>query len=284
MRMLCLLLLALSGPYFCLGQIMTEGPQKGSLLIIGGAAKDSVFVPIFKELAGGTDKEIVVIPTAGDDRSIGVDPTMERYKRMFKKFGFTKITVLHTRDPKVADTDAFAAPLKTASGVWFYGGRQWRLADSYLNTKVHKELKGLLERGGVIAGSSAGATILGSYLIRGDTKTNTIIMGDHEKGMGFVRNVAIDQHLLARNRHFDMFELLSQRPDLLGIGLDENTGILVQGSEFEVVGKSYVAIYDGSRWSRERDTTYTLGPQQREFYFLKAGQKYNMKRREVVKN
>ena len=121
------------------------------------------------------------------------------------------------------------------------------MADSYLGTATHEALKDLLERGGVIAGSSAGATIQGSYLARGDTQTNTLMMGDHEEGLGFVTNVAIDQHLLTRNRQFDLFEIVEHRPELLGIGLDENTGILVQGNQFEVLGASFVAIYDGKK-------------------------------------
>ena len=281
MRYLIVLFLAVIFQ-FSFGQTITTGPENGTLLIIGGAAKDSVFMPVFKSLVGSVDKEIVIIPTAGDPERIEKMDDFGVYKRMFLKFGFTKLTVLHTNDPETANTDEFIQPLKTASGVWIYGGRQWRLADAYLNTKTHQALNDLLERGGVIAGSSAGATIQGSYLIRGDTKTNTIIMGDHEEGLGFIKNIAIDQHLLARNRHFDMFELLAHQPELLGIGLDENTGIIVKGDEFEVVGKSYVAIYDGTRWSRERKTTYNLPPYQREFYFLKSGQQYNMKERKVI--
>ena len=269
--------------HFSYCQKVTEGPSRGTLLIIGGAAKDSVFMPIFKELVGGEDKEIIVIPTAGSDRALDADPTYQRYQRMFQKYGFSKISVLHTRNRDEADSESFAEPLLTAAGVWIYGGRQWRLADSYLDTEVHRALRALLDRGGVIAGSSAGATIQGSYLIRGDTRTNSIIMGDHEEGFGFIKNVAIDQHLLARNRQFDMFELLPHRPELLGIGLDENTGIIVRQDVFEVVGESYVAIYDRTRWSQERDTIYQLAPDSREFYLLKPGHMYNMKTRKVVK-
>jgi cyanophycinase len=134
----------------------------------------------------------------------------------------------------------------------------------------------------VIGGSSAGATILGSYLARGDTKENTIMMGDHEEGLGFITNVAIDQHLLARNRPFDMFEILEKRPALLGIGLDENTGIVVTKDQFEVVGESYVVMYDGTRWSQERDTIYQLSPGSKEFYLLKRGMKYDLKNKRVI--
>ncbi|MBT8218272.1 MAG: cyanophycinase, partial [Bacteroidia bacterium] len=166
--------------------------------------------------------------------------------------------------------------------VWFSGGRQWRHADSYLNTKTHEAFWDVLNRGGVIAGSSAGATIQGSYLARGDTKANTIMMGDHEAGLGFMTNVAIDQHLFARNRQFDMFEILDRKPELLGIGLDEDTGIVVQGDRFRVFGNSYVVVYDRTRWSRERDTIYHLPQGSKEFYLLKRGEEYDLSKRKIV--
>ena len=131
--------------------------------------------------------------------------------------------------------------------MFFGGGRQWRLADAYLNTRTHTELLALLDRGGVISGSSAGASIMGSFLVRGDTETNTRMMGDHLVGFGLLKNVGIDQHLLRRNRHFDLIEVIEAHPELLGIGLDEDTAIVVEGDRFEVIGQSYTAIYDNQR-------------------------------------
>lgn len=261
----------------------TTGPESGTLLIIGGNADDDFFIPIFKELAGGDNAEIVIIPTALDDESVSIDTNFIKLIRRFEKYNFKKISVLHTRNPEEAQSTDFVEPLHTATGVWFQGGRQWRLADSYLNTLVHLEIYGVLHRNGVIAGTSAGATIQGSYLARGDTKSNTIMMGDHEEGFSLIKNIAIDQHLLARNRQFDMFEIINKRPELLGIGLDENTGIIVRGNIFEVVGKHYVAIYDRTRWSEERDTIIKLPRESKEFYFLKTGEKYDMLNRKVTK-
>ncbi|MCH7875259.1 MAG: cyanophycinase [Gemmatimonadetes bacterium] len=244
------------------------GPANGSLVIVGGAMRDTAIVRRFLDLAGGTDAPIVVIPTAG---------TADRYGRFwpglrqFKALGATNLSVLHTRDRAVANSDEFVAPLRAARGVWFSGGRQWRLADTYLDTKVHDELWALLERGGVIGGSSAGATIQGSYLARGDTRSNTIMMGDHEEGMAFLRNVAIDQHLLRRNRQFDLIEIIEAHPELLGIGLDENTAIVVRGDAFEVMGQGYVAIYDHER---QLDSGG-------RFYFLAPGDRFNLKTREA---
>jgi cyanophycinase len=256
------------------------GRENGTLLIIGGAASD-IFYEKFKELVGGAEAPIVVIPTAVTSDILSPED-LERFRNSFIERGFSNVTVLHTRDPEEANREDFVEPIRKAKGIWFSGGRQWRHADSYLNTLAHKAFFELLDRGGVIAGSSAGATIQGSYLARGDTRKNTIMMGDHEEGLAFISNVAIDQHLFARNRQFDMFEILDHRPELLGIGLDEDTGIIVEGDKFSVFGSSYVAIYDGTRWSAERDTIYSLPKGSRDFYLLSEGQKYDLKNRKVI--
>jgi cyanophycinase len=236
------------------------GPANGSLVIVGGSMRDTNIVDRFIELAGGPDAPIVVIPTAGEredyaDSNSGL--------RAFRNRGATNLTVLHTRDRSVANSTEFVQALREAAGVWFGGGRQWRLADAYLGTRTEDELWRVLERGGVIGGSSAGATIQGSYLVRGDTRTNTIMMGDHEEGFGFLKDVGIDQHLLRRNRHFDLVEVIEARPELLGIGIDENTAIVVQRDTFEVLGQGYVAIYDSQRMVGDVGRFYFLAPENR---------------------
>ena len=246
------------------------GPTRGSLVIVGGALRDPAIIERFLDLAGGADAPIVVMPTAG---------TADDYDqfwpglRGFKAAGATNLTVLHTRSREEANTDDFVQPIREARGVWSPGGRQWRLADAYLDTKVHEELWALLGRQGVIGGSSAGATILGSYLARGDTKTNTIMMGDHEEGLGFLRNVVIDQHLLRRNRQFDLIEVIEAHPQLLGIGLDENTAIVVRGDDFVVIGQSYAVIYDHERRLDSGG----------RFYFLAPGDRFNLNTREAFR-
>ena len=248
----------------------TSGPERGSLVIVGGGMQDLGILVRFGELAGGLDAPIVVIPTAG-----GADNYDQSWQglQQFRDAGLTNITLLHTYDPAVADTDAFAGAIQQAQGVWFTGGRQWQLADAYMNTKVHEALWDLLNRDGVIGGSSAGATILGSYLARGDTSGNTIMMGDHEEGLGFIENVAIDQHLLRRNRHFDLIEIIEEKPELLGIGLDENTAIIVQNNKFEVIGQSYVAIFDHNRMLDSGG----------KFYFLRIGDQYDLLSRQALR-
>ncbi len=239
------------------GAAQQVGPANGALLLVGGNLQDPAIVERFLDLAGGTDAPVVLIPTAGGAESYG---QTWRGVDAFRAAGARDLTVLHTTDRDTANSPAFVAPLRRARGVWFGGGRQWRLADAYLHTRVHDELQEVLARGGVVGGSSAGATILGSYLVRGDTRTNTIMMGDHEEGFGFLRGVGIDQHLLRRNRQFDLLEVIRARPDLLGIGIDEDTAIVVRGDRFEVIGRSYVAIYDHERRLDSGGLFYLLAP------------------------
>src|SRR5262245_56163151 len=134
---------------------------------------------------------------------------------MFKEFGATNITVLHTTDRKVADSEAIVTPITTARAVWFPGGRQWRLADSYLHTRTQREVERVLERGGVVGGSSAGASILASYMVRGARENNYIMMAPgYEEGFGLIKGVAIDQHMLTRNRQDDLEEVVARHPDV----------------------------------------------------------------------
>ncbi len=272
-------------------QRISKGPENGHLVIVGGSLSDPAIYAKFLDLAGGPDAEIIIIPTAGSDEYLLDAKGMEMIEKRFWENGIKNITFLHTRDPEEANTDEFVKPIKEADGLWFTGGRQWRLADSYLNTLTHKEILNLLDRGGVVGGSSAGASIMGSFLVRGDTKTNVVMMGDHQEGLALISNCAIDQHLLALNRQFDILEILEAHPKLLGIGLDENTAIVLHADTFEVIGESFVAIYDGTEckfirdkedWSIERPEISPLPAGSERFYLLGPGRKYSIKERKVV--
>lgn len=279
--LISLMLIALF-QYTCLNaqqKPITEGYKNGSLIVIGGGRLNQTIMDEFKTLAGGENAKIVVIPTANvinnQIDSMGIKATFESYR-------FKNISILHTSDPKEANKASFVQPIKEATGIFFTGGRQWRIADGFLNTKAHDAMFKLLDRGGVIAGSSAGATIQGSYLARGDSKNNQIMMGDHEEGLGFISNIAIDQHVIARNRQFDMFSILKNKPELLGIGIDESTAIVVKGGSFKVIGESYVIMYDNSFWSREGSDLKELPQNNKLFYYLRSGDHYNLRERKVI--
>ena len=263
-----------------------HGPEKGSLIIIGGGQITPEIWAKFTELAGGVDKaSIVVITAASGDSAAYNTKSVELVKSETK---IKNVTLLHTNDLAEANSEKFIAPLKKATGVFFVGGRQWRIADSYLNTLTHQAFFDVLERGGVIAGTSAGASIQGSFLWRGDTSGAQILVGDHTQGLAFLKNSAIDQHFLKRNRPFDLVDLIKVAPQLIGIAIDESTAVLVQKDNLQVLGKSYVAIYDyntivgnGAKHvvDNKEDFTASSGP----FFFLHEGQKYDLAARAVIK-
>jgi cyanophycinase len=252
-----------------------KGPEKGALVIVGGGRVGPEILTRFFDLAGGRDVPLVVIPTAA-----GADSYPDDWSglKMFKDFGVTNITVLHTKDKSVADSEAFVRPLTTAKAVWFPGGRQWRLVDSYLHTRTQREVERVLDRGGVVGGSSAGASILASFMVRGSKENNYIMMASgYEEGFGLIKGVAIDQHMLTRNRQDDLEEVVAKRPDVLGIGIDESTAIVVRGQQFEVTGASKVAIHDGRIVESER--------QQRngkKYFFMGPGERYDLTKLERI--
>jgi cyanophycinase len=275
-----LLVLAFAG---CIcAQEPEYGPAKGTLVIQGGGSDVGTGIfETFINKAGGLGAKIVVVPTAGGNRN--ADGSVKVYKEEdvvapWKKRGVVNVRMLHTHDPKVADTEEFANVLRDASGVWFVGGRQWNIVDSYANTLTLREFRKVLERGGVIGGSSAGATIQGDYLVRGAIAGAQIMMtpeAEHEHGFAFLRKAAIDQHINTRNRWDDLIPVIKKYPNMLGIGLSEGTAIVVTGDRFEVIGKWKAAIHDNTR---------VYQPWEKPYYVLSPGDVYNMKTRTVEKH
>jgi cyanophycinase len=260
------------------------GPPNGTLVIVGGSTfgLPITIIEKFIELGGGVDGKFVIVPTAngnfdgtGDDKTVRVYVESQVISFWLTR-GLKNVKMLHTHDPKIADTVEFAKVLSDATAVWFTGGRHWNIVDSYAGTLTYREFHKVLERGGVIGGSSAGATIQGEYLVRGDTSGNHIVMTEepnHQKGFEFLRRSAIDQHIDARNRWDDLIPVIKKYPNLLGIGLSEDTAIVVTGDQFEVMGKSKVAIHDNTR---------KYPPWKKPYYLLGAGDTYNMRTRRVV--
>lgn len=257
------------------------GPARGTLVIVGGGSLDGTgIIEKFIQLAGGPDASVVIVPTAAGNRTS--DGIIREYKEeneiaAWLKRGLKNVRMLHTHDPKVANTEEFASVLRAANGVWFNGGRQWNIVDSYMNTLTYRELHKVLERGGVIGGSSAGATIQGDYLVRGAISGSDVVMTpepEHERGFNFLRKSAIDQHINTRSRWDDIIPVIKKYPSLLGLGLSEGTAIVVTGDKFEVMGKWKVAVHDN---------THLYQPWEKPYYVLSPGDVYNMKTRKIEK-
>ena len=246
------------------------GPRTGSVMVVGGGQQGPEVFATFIELAGGPDALIVDVPTAGGD-SINTAES----GRGLKSAGARNVVVYHTTNRTVADADSFVAKIANARGVWFDGGRHYRLVNSYAGTKSERAFQAVLDRGGVVGGSSAGASILGDYLVRGAPSNDNRLFNHPQylKGFSYLRGVAIDQHVVARERLPDLHDsLTSRRPDLLGISEDEGTVWVVRGDSAEIIGRNKAFVYNG------RDANDPGKP----FLTLRSGDRYNLATRRVV--
>jgi cyanophycinase len=209
-------------------------PNGGALVICGGGRIPDSVRDRFFELAGGHRARIVVIPTA----SIYADePRTLLTLDPWKKRGPASVRLLHTRRCEVADDPEFARPLTEATGVWIGGGRQELLAQAYLGTEVERQLLALLQRGGVIGGTSAGAAIMTRVMIEeGKAKAKLA------QGFDFLPGAVVDQHFMKRNRVSRLLGVLEDHTDLIGFGIDERTALVVnvRDSRLRVLGDSYV--------------------------------------------
>lgn len=277
--------LARREPAFPPQEIPPSKLESGSLVIVGGGGMPKDVTEKFIELAGGPDAPIVILPTAvppvADDGK-----SARREGSFFERAGAKHVTVLPQRTKAEVESPEFEAALKNAKGVWFGGGRQWMFVDCYAGTKAEALLRDVLRRGGVIGGSSAGATIQGDFLVRGSVLGNEEMMAEgYERGLAFLPGSAIDQHFAQRKRFADMTSVMKRHPQLLGIGIDEATAVVVQGETAQIMGRGNAHFYDyRARANGENSGGNIAVPlaDAPDFTSLKAGEKFNLLKREKI--
>lgn len=246
------------------------GPARGTVVVVGGGAMGPEVYKAFIDAAGGPDAIILDVPNAGGTDTVGANTG-----QAWRSAGAKNVVVLFTKDRKIADSDSFTAIIKKAGGVWFEGGRQFHIVQDYGGTKTERAFMDLLDRGGVVGGSSAGASILGDFMVRGAPSNDNMIMDypGYEKAFGYLRNVGIDQHVVARSRLPDLADsIITRYPNLLGISEDEGTAWVIRGDTARIVGRNKAFVYNG------KDATDPGSP----FLTLHPGDRYNMNTRHVM--
>jgi cyanophycinase len=254
----------------------SSGPAAGTLIVDGGGGVEPV-VRRFVELAGGRQARIIVFATGPSSVRFGpqnviLNPDWPRDRHEWSDYqnylemwlGVDAVQVLHTRDRAVADSEAFVAPLRSATGVYLIAGNAGRYVDAYLGTRTQSELMQVLARGGVIFGSSAGAIIQGSFVVRGSPDKPLLMAPGRTTGFGFLKNVAINPHLTSAQRDTELVNVVDAHPDVLGIGIEDDAALLVRGNRFEVIGTGRAAIYDNVR----HEGTW--------YYWLKPGDRFDL--------
>ncbi len=249
----------------------------GKLIIVGGGTMPDSLFEFFAQHCGGKDQPIVYIPTATSDEQY-IQEGGHLVK--FTSRGFTNLATIHTRDKVKADDPQNIALLKKAKGIFFGGGDQDLIAAAYGGTQLYKEMLALLARGGVIMGTSAGATIMGALLVGGDARKDLTKNYPFQPAFSFIQNVDIDQHVLARNRQFDLIPVIENHPTHLGVAIDESTAIIVESNQFKVWGNSYVMVYDAKEWEKQKSK---WGKVVKPFTMLSSGQAYDLMTHQVKK-
>jgi cyanophycinase len=240
------------------------GPARGTVFAVGGGIVPEVLTK-FLEAAGGPDALIIDVPTAGENGQFGPPASTVSPAAKWKAIGAKNVLVLHTLDRKIADSDAFVEPIKRARGVWFDGGLPEAIPQSYMGTKAEQEFRNVLERGGVVGGTSAGAVVLGTIFENG-MRLRDGPWPAFTDGFNFLRNVAVDVHVRAPAPA----TFMSSRPDLLRIAADEPTAWVVRGDNAEIIGSGTAYVY--------RDDPQNPG---KGYITLHPGDRYNLATHEV---
>jgi cyanophycinase len=183
--------------------------SRGTLVICGGGDVSDDVMREFIDAAGGENARVVVITTASETAD---SDEIEEELEFWREQALARLTVLHTRSRDTANDLEFASPLSDATGVWFVGGKQAWLADTYLGTLSEQMIHSVLKRGGVIGGISAGAAIMSSVMIR-DGEAHAQV----GRGFGLLPGTVIDQHFVARNRQERLMGALAAHPGLVGL-------------------------------------------------------------------
>lgn len=263
--------------YFCRIQIIAIPnfmlKNKGTLIPIGGNEDkgieeneqytlefidEGILYHVVRE-AGGTDASIVIIPTAS---SIPVE-VGENYLEAFSTLGCTNVTVLDIRSKADAEKQASVDLIKKANCLMFSGGDQSKIKNRIGGTEIHDIIKHRYknEKGFVVAGTSAGAMMMSEEMIAGGSATEAFIKGavTMYKGLSLVPGLIIDTHFIKRGRFGRISEAVAQFPNLIGIGLAEDTGMIIKNSKCRVIGSGMVIIFDGRRIKHNKHKELKVG-------------------------
>ncbi len=275
--------------------------RKGTLIPIGGNEDkgidanemytlefidEGILFHVVKE-AGGPEANIVVIPTASSiPKEVG-----DNYLTAFSTLGCKNVEVLDIRSKKDSEKQHAIDLIKNADCVMFSGGDQSKITNKIGGSTIHKILleRYQNEEGFVIAGTSAGAMAMANEMIAGGSATESFIKGAVKmyKGLCLIPEVIIDTHFIRRGRFGRQSEAIAKHPNLLGIGLAEDTGMIIKnGNECTVIGSGMVIVFDGSKITHNNEKVLKEGTPMTianlTIHVLSNGDQYNIENRKVT--
>ncbi len=263
-----------------------EVPQR-RLIAIGGAEDKLGATRILRRFvaeAGGSEARIVVCATAS---ALGPE-IVELYDRLFRKLGVAEVVSARPRDRREADKQEHADAAALATGIFFTGGNQMKLAAAIRGTRFGDAVVAAYDSGVIVGGTSAGASVVSEHMVGFGTPgaQPKFRMVAAAQGLGLLPGVIVDQHFSQRERFGRLINLVASSPDLLGIGLDEDTSILVTDeTDLEVIGKGSVFCVDMRTALTDAATARGTAPLMisgAAIHFLPNGARFDLTSRALV--
>lgn len=254
----------------------------GDLIIIGGAEDKEGDKEILKKVCNSINKsnDLILIATIATEYP---EEALNKYKKIFKNLGVKNIRGLNIKDRKDSEKEENINLIKCADLIFFTGGDQLRITSLIGGTSIYRELKLAIEKGCTIVGTSAGASVMSDVMVvEGEDEESprkcTLKMA---QGLGFVKSIMIDQHFAQRGRIGRLLSGIAQNPEVLGVGIDEDTALIVKDDgRAEVLGSGAIYFLDASNitYSNVSEQNYNeiLSMFNIKLHVLKEGDKFNL--------
>ena len=263
---------------------MPDSKKAGTLVIIGGGEDKVEERSILREVAKLAHGKLVLATVASEEP----DGYYDEYRDCFEQLGIKELRHLYIADRAESTNEEKLKLLDGVDGVFFTGGDQLRISSQIGDTAFETRIHEIYNAGGVIAGTSAGASVMSEImLIRGSNSESHRVGDIHmAAGLKLMRNVIIDQHFAERGRIGRLLGAVAINPRILGIGIDEDTAIVVRGGEFYVLGSGAVYVIDGSHVNcsniteSDSDSKRTLSIYDVRLHVMSKGDKFDMSTRQ----
>ena len=255
-----------------------------TLIAIGGGELEKsqdVLDKFLSLIKKAKDARLVVMTIATSEPESAAD----KYNRLFRKNGVEHVSIVDVSQRDDSFKELSLKKVREADGLFFTGGDQLNITSLLGGSTLHNAIYERIKDGIVLAGTSAGAAMMSnSMIVSGRSDTSPKVGGvEIAPGMDLLSSTIIDTHFSERGRHGRLLTAIAHYPQDLGIGIDEQTAIVVRGSEFKVLGKGVVTIMDGSQmrhnnlpYRRDDETVGLFGV---DIHVLPAGYKYDLKKR-----
>jgi cyanophycinase len=252
---------------------------EGPLIIIGGHEDKEGDMIILSEVAKRLGNGRLVLATMASHAPEGY---FESYQKAFGALGVANLVELYVEDRAETHNAEKLRLLDGASGVFFSGGDQLRISSQIGNTPIEARIREIWRNGGLLAGTSAGASVMSDTMMVHGSSAETHRIGDLSMapGLGLVRDVIIDQHFAERGRIGRLLGAVAQSPRVLGVGIDEDTAMVLEGEDFQVIGSGAVYVIDAEGVSAsniaEASAERTLSMFDVRLHVLASGDGFNL--------